>query len=68
MIRSVGLDPEDKIREDVGCMETGDHVFVGPGTTIMHNVRIGDNAVAAARSVITGDIPPNSVAAGCPPK
>lgn len=37
-------------------------VFVGPGVTI------GDNAVVAARSVLTKDVPPNMVVGGNPAK
>ena len=66
MARKMGIDPEHKIREDVGCIEIGNNVFVGSGSAILHNVRIGDNVLIAARSVVTKDVPSNSVVAGCP--
>ena len=66
MDRNMDIDPEHKIREDVGCIEIGNNVFVGSGSAILHNVRIGDNVLIAARSVVTKDVPSNSVVAGCP--
>ena len=51
-----------------GCIEIMDNVFIGCNTTILGNVRIGPNVVIAAGSVITKDIPPNSVVAGVPAK
>ncbi|MDP0498067.1 MAG: acyltransferase [Verrucomicrobiota bacterium JB024] len=52
----------------VGRINIEDNVYIGYGATIMPNVRIGKNSVIAARSVVTKDIPPNSVAAGIPAK
>jgi acetyltransferase-like isoleucine patch superfamily enzyme len=43
-----------------------DNCFIGLGATIMPGVTIGPNAVVAARSVVTGDVPPNTVVGGIP--
>jgi len=43
-----------------------DNCFIGFGSTIMPGVSIGPNVVVAARSVVTKDVPPNSVAGGTP--
>ena len=43
-----------------------DNVVVGANATIMAGVTIGENAVVAAGSVVTKDIPPNTVVAGVP--
>ena len=51
-----------------GCIEIMDNVFIGCNTTILNNVRIGPNAIIAAGSVVTSDIPENSVVAGVPAK
>lgn len=59
---------EEPIQEEVGCIEIGDNVFIGAGTTILSNVRIGSNVIIAAQSVVTKDIPSNSVAGGVPAK
>lgn len=54
--------------EHMGCIEVMDNVFIGLGTLILPNVRIGPNVVIVAGSVVTKDIPPNTVVAGVPAK
>lgn len=46
----------------------GNNVYIGEDTMILMGVHIGDNVVIGARSVITKDIPNNSVAVGVPAK
>ena len=46
----------------------GQNVWVGARTIILKGVRIGDNAVVAAGSVVTKNIPENALAAGNPAK
>lgn len=46
----------------------GDNVWIGFGVSIFKGVTIGDNCVIAAKSVVTKDIPANSIAAGIPAK
>ena len=43
-----------------------DRVHIGSYVTVCKNVRIGRGAVIGAHSVVTGDIPPYSIAAGIP--
>lgn len=54
--------------ETVGCIEIGDNVFIGAGTSINYNVKIGSNVIIGASSLITKDIPDNSVVGGVPAK
>ena len=39
---------------------------IGSGATILCNVRIGENAIVGAGSVVTKDVPPNTIVAGNP--
>jgi len=39
---------------------------IGSGATILSNITIGENAIVGAGSVVTKDVPPNSIAAGNP--
>ncbi len=41
---------------------------IGSGSTILSKVTIGENAIIGAGSVVTRDVPPNSVAYGNPAK
>ncbi len=44
----------------------GNNVYIGEETMILPGVHIGNNVVIGARSVVTKDIPDNSVAVGVP--
>jgi virginiamycin A acetyltransferase len=46
----------------------GNDVWIGYDALIMPGIKIGDGAVIGARSVVTKDIPPYSIAAGNPAK
>jgi acetyltransferase-like isoleucine patch superfamily enzyme len=39
---------------------------IGSGSTILSNVTVGENAIVGAGSVVTKDVPPNSIVAGNP--
>ena len=53
-------------QERIGCIEIGDNVFVGSGTHILYDTKIGNNVIIGTCSVVTKDIPDNSVVAGVP--
>ena len=55
-------------RERIGCIEIMDNVYVSIGCMIMPDVRINKNCFISAGSVVTSDIPENSVVAGNPAK
>ena len=52
--------------EKVGCIEIMDNVFVGSGTRILYNTRIGSNVIIGSDSLVNKDVPDNSVYAGVP--
>ncbi len=60
------MQDEFKVTEKVGCIDVRDNVFIGACSTILYGVSIGPNAIVAAGSVVTKDVPPNSVVAGVP--
>ena len=59
---------EESFVERVGCIEIGDNVFVGSGTRILYDTRIGNNVIIGSDSLVNKDIPDNSVYAGVPAK
>lgn len=52
--------------EKLGCIEIMDNVFIGSGTRILSDTRIGRNVIIGSGSLVTKDIPDNSVYAGVP--
>ena len=44
----------------------GRNVWIGSNVTVLPGVTVGDNAVVAAASVVTKDVPENSVVVGSP--
>lgn len=58
----------DRFHFDVGEVVIGNNSWIGANTVILMNVHIGDNVVIGAGSVVTKDIPSNSIAAGIPAK
>ena len=54
--------------ERLGCIEVMDNVYIAIGARILPNVRINKNCIISADSVVTQDIPENSVVAGNPAK
>ena len=49
-----------------GNIVVGNNVFIGMNSIILPGVHIGDNCVIGAGSVVTRDVPSDSVAAGVP--
>lgn len=52
----------------IAPVKIGNHVWISAGCIILKGVTIGDGAVVGAGSVVTKDIPPHSLAVGCPAK
>ena len=59
---------EKDAKEHLECIEVMDNVFIGLGSKILPGVRIGPNAIIAAGSVVTKDVPPGAVVGGTPAK
>ncbi|MCC6603880.1 MAG: acyltransferase [Anaerolineae bacterium] len=65
-----GTDPGQPVRsqplESRGDIVIEDDVWLGAGVTVLDNVHIGQGAVIGAGSVVTQNIPANTVAVGAP--
>ncbi len=52
--------------ERIAPITLGDHVWITADVTVLRGVSIGDHCVIGARSVVTRDIPPHTMAHGIP--
>lgn len=51
-----------------GPIKIGNNVWIGDKATLLSGIEIGEGSIIAANSVVTHDIPPFCIAAGCPAK
>lgn len=70
-----GLSVEESVIQPVrrrlkskGEITIGNNVWVGDKVTILGGVTVGDNVIVGANSVVTHDLPSNSMASGVPAK
>ena len=52
--------------QSFGRIDILDNCFIGANAIVLPGVRIGPNAVVGAGAVVTKDVPPGTVVAGCP--
>jgi acetyltransferase-like isoleucine patch superfamily enzyme len=60
------LDPTRRADMHPAPITIGSNVWIGANVTVLPGVSIGDNAVVAAASVVTKDVPANAVVVGSP--
>jgi acetyltransferase-like isoleucine patch superfamily enzyme len=58
------LQTENDWRVETTMVKRG--ASIGSGATILSNIVIGENAIVGAGSVVTRDVPPNTIVAGNP--
>ena len=54
--------------EVLGPVEIDDNVYISMNAMIMPNVKIGKNCIVSAGSIVSDDVPDNSIVAGNPAK
>ena len=57
---------EEQLQKRTGSVIIGDGCWVGVGVFIREGVTISEDTVIGANSVVTHDLPPHCIAAGCP--
>lgn len=62
------MDPDRRADMHPAPIVIGKRVWLGSNVTVLPGVTIGDGAVVAAASVVTKDVPANSVVVGSPAK
>ncbi|KAK5171055.1 uncharacterized protein LTR77_004199 [Saxophila tyrrhenica] len=67
-VRAGGDGPGTRVTVKSGSIWVGDDTFIGAGAIVLPYVRIGNGAVVGAGSVVTRDVPDNTVVAGNPAK
>jgi len=50
------------------CAHVGNNVYISSGAVLMGNVKIGNNVIIGANSVVTKSIPDNCIVGGIPAK
>lgn len=61
-----GKTEQFKFEQYIGNIEIFDNCFIGANSTIMYNVKIGPNAIVAAGSVVTKNVPEGTIVGGNP--
>ncbi len=63
-----GIEKKYNMLDTFAPIVVGDNVLIGLDSLIMPGVTVGNNVIIAAHSVVTKDIPDNTVVAGVPAK
>ncbi|MBO4838367.1 MAG: acyltransferase [Lachnospiraceae bacterium] len=59
-------DRERKLPEKVDCIEIGSNIFIGARAIILGGVKIGDNVIISAGTLVNRDLEPGGVYGGAP--
>lgn len=68
------ISPERRLRHEgidsseIKPVYIGKNVWIGAGSRILKGVTVGDNSIVATNSVVTKNVPPNTIIAGNPAK
>ena len=70
-VRFIAHDASTKLKlgyTKIGRIEIRENCFIGDSAIILPGVKVGPNSIIGAGSVVTKDVPPETVAAGNPAK
>lgn len=67
-LEEADIPPAQRHLTSKGEIKIGRNVWIGDKVSIFGGVTIGDNVIIGAGSIVTNDIPSNSIAAGMPAK
>ena len=67
-LEEVDVPPAQRMLTSKGEISIGRNVWIGDRVSILSGVSIGDNAIIGAGSIVTHNIPSNSLVAGAPAK
>jgi acetyltransferase-like isoleucine patch superfamily enzyme len=62
------FDNMSKFGNKFGSITIKDNCFIGTNTIILPGIKVGPNSIIGAGSIVTKDVPPNSIFAGNPAK
>lgn len=63
---SPSVPPAERPLHSAGEVVLGDNVWLGDGVAVLAGARIGDGCVIGANAVVTGTVPPRTLAVGAP--
>lgn len=67
LARKIGAAPGEQFSEyHMGAIEIFDNVAIGSDVTVLYGTKIGPNAIVAAGSVVTKDVPEGAIVGGNP--
>ena len=67
LAKKIGAAPGEQLSEYyMGTIEIFDNVVIGSDSVILYNTKIGPNAIVAAGSVVTKDVPEGAIVGGNP--
>jgi len=66
LMHSVTIGVSHSRRGQTGVPVIGDRVFIGPNAVLYGGIRVGNDAMVGANSVVNKDVPDGGLAVGCP--
>ena len=67
-VEEAAIPPIKRKLQSKGEVFIGNNVWIGDKASVLGGVHIGDNVIVGANSVVTKDVPSNSIVAGIPAK